>query len=443
MKRISVPLLAVVAVLGSSFVPGANEAAADAKSHRGQSRELRRYPADFENIPGTSKEDALKLALQSSSDPLTIVFSKGKYEFDQLFIFKRSNVRICGATGNPRDVTLSFTGTGVGRGAGAGFYIQQASKIEIRDMTVKSSFPGGSAVVMDALLNETLASFAESLTLDRCHLEADFPVITTALTRNLTVNKCKITVTATDAFGLVFGGDQGLFVSGTEFKTADGVDAFTGVFVVGVGAQSSEGVLVSTVILNRNRVKGSFARAFDLADVRDVRMRKNRIKLSGDPIRPATPRSGNLATGRVGILIRRDEAADLPRDIRVLNNRVRGAFYGVWLSFLSFNTCSGNDLRKCGSDVQDEFFLEFGGAVRVQLVSGVCRADIADNDMRDLRSPKSAFDGQSISDIPAVVVVPSELAGACFADGGDNGNRLSSGRALFVDPQAGKGVEQR
>ena len=65
----------------------------------------------------------------------------------------------------------------------------------------------------------------------------------------------------------------------------------------------------------------------------------------------------------------------------------------------------------------DEFFGEFGGALRLQLQSANCRIEVERNDMRSLRSPKSASDGSDIVDVPAVTVVPGSLAGACFADG--------------------------
>jgi len=419
--------LCVAVLLAGAVVPGVAVPDLAAKTKNDGNRAILRFPSD--DLPN---EQALAAALQNSSIPTTIIVEKGTYLLTgQLFVFNRSNVVVCGATGRAGDVTFESAGGGGGAGARAAIYVQQSSDITFRDLTIRGTAAGGQCVFMDAALSTTLASFAESVTLDGCTLEADNPVIATAAARSLTIKKCRIKIGATDGFGVLWGDGDALLITKTKFTTSAGVDAFAGVIVLGATAAASEGERAERIILTRNRFEGAFARAIDLADVLDARVRSNKILLSGDPIRDGTNLTSGLRTGRVGILIRRGAATALPADYEVRRNKIRGALHGIWLSFTGQGVISRNDLRRCGSPDVDEFFREFGGALRLQLQSAICRIEIDRNDMRNLRSPKSASDGSSIVDVPAVTVVPDTLSEACFADGNDR-NKLSNGRVLFL-----------
>jgi len=400
---------------------------AAAKSRRSSDRVVLRYPSD--DLPD---ENALVRALQNSSIPTTIIVKKNKDPYvlsGQLFVFNRSNVVVCGETGRAGDVVFESAGGTGGAGIRSAVFLQQSSEITFRDLTIRGTAAGGQCVFMDAALSTTLSSFCESITLDGCRLEADIPIFATAAARALTVNDCRIEIGATDGFGILWGDGDALLVSRTKITTAPGVDAFAGILVLGVTASASEGERAERIILTRNRLEGAFLRAIDLADVLDVRLRKNKILLSGGPIRDATALSNNLRTGRVGILIRRGDATRLPEDFEVRNNKVRGALHGIWLSFPGQGVVSRNDLRRCGSSEVDEFFGEYGGALRLQL-QGECRVDVERNDMRNLRSPKSVTVGVADVKLPAVTVVPATSSDDCFDD--DDGNRLSRGRVLFL-----------
>ncbi len=426
-RRATLLAVGAAALFAATLTPIAANPDAAAKTKSTNNRAVVRFPSA--DVPD---EAALSVVLQNSSIPTTIIVAKGTYKLTgQLFVFNRSNVVMCGATGRAGDVTFESPGGAGGAGIRSAVFLQQSSNITFRDMTIRGTAAGGQSIFMDAALSTTLASFCESVTLDGCKLEADNPVVATAAARALTVKNCRIKIGATDGFGILWGDGDALLVSKTKITTASGVDAFAGILVLGATAAASEGERAARIILTRNRIEGAFARAIDLADVLDARLRKNTILLSGDPIREGTTITGGQRWGRVGILVRRGAATALPSDYELRRNKVRGALHGIWLSFTGQGVVSRNDLRRCGSPSVDEFFGEFGGALRLQLQSAICRIEVERNDMRNLRSPKSASDGSDIVDVPAVTVVPGSLADACFADG-DGGNRVSNGRVLFL-----------
>ena len=409
-------MLAPQAVVPSGVMPDVL-----AKTKRTENRLVLRFPSDA--LPN---QNALALALQNSSIPTTIFVEKGTYVLTgQLFVFNRSDVIVCGATGRARDVTFESSGAGGGAGADSAVYIQQSSDITFKDLTIRATSSRGRAVHMDAALSTTLASFSESVTLDGCTLEGPVPVFATAAARALTVRGCRIEINATGGVGILWGDGDALLVTKTKIVTSPGVEAISGIFVTGALAAASEGERAERIILTNNRIEGAYARGLDLADILDARIRKNKIMLTGGAINSSTN------VGRVGILIRRGAATALPSDYEVRKNKIRGALHGIWLSFAGQGVVARNDLRRCGSDTTDAFFQEFGGALRLQLQSGICRIVVERNDMRNMKSPKSASDGTSIVDVPAVTVVPGTLSDACFADG-NGGNKVSNGRVLFL-----------
>ena len=398
-----------------------------AKTKNNQGRTVVRFPSD--ELPD---ENALIGALQRSTVPTTIIMEKGKYDFSQLFVFQRSNVIVCGATGRASDVVIEAAGAGLGNGRNAAVFIQQSSHITFRDLTIKAGDPTGQAIYMDAALVDTnLSSFCDNVTLEGCRLEGGTPIFGSAAVRALTVTNCRLNVTATDGVGLFWGDGDTLLVTKTKITADGGTEPLAAILVTGASAVLSEGERAAKIVLTRNRIEGQFGRGIDLADVVEVRVRKNRISITGDRIRPGTAATQQQAIGRTGIFIRRQDATALPDDYEVRKNRVRGVFYAVQLAFANEGVVANNDLRRNGINDVDPQLGEAGGAMKVQLVGAVCRTSIAKNDMRNLRSPKTVFDGSDIVDVPAVVVILPQLAGLCFSDG-DAGNRTSKGRLLFV-----------
>ncbi len=424
MTSTAVRLLGALA-LGLTLTLGAAvPAAARTRKPEGQ---VFRYPSEI-------SETQLRILLQNSDDPATVIIEKGDHTFSpQLFVFNRSNLTICGATGRAGNVRVFSDGGGSGAGATAAILVEQARNITFRDLTITATAAsGGQGLRLSAQLATDFSSFVDGVTVDGCRIEAEFPIVATAATRNLTVTDSTIECGRADGFGVAWGDGPGLLISRTRFTTAPGVEALSAVFVQGAGAQFSEGERTRTVILTRNKVTGDFLRGFDLADVVDARIRRNKFNFPG-----AASRSfGWIDTGRVGILLRRGESSSLPADYEITKNRVRGAFYGAWVLNGGQGVVQRNDFRRCGSPTRDAFFREFGGGLRLTLFSANCRIDILRNDMRKLKSPRIAQsdpdDGSSpLADVPAVVVIPQDLSGVCFV-GGDGGNRTSNGRGLYL-----------
>ncbi len=394
---------------------------------------FQRGPAATFVYPRDLTEQQLRLRLQSSSEPTTILFQPGTYVFSpQLYVYNRSNLALCGNSSNPGDVVIESAGNG-GSGTGAAaILLEQAEHVSFRSLTIRGTAPGGQALRLNATLSDEFSGFVDDVLVDRCRLEAPVPVIATAAARNLTLNASRIQVGASDSIGVLWGDGEGLQISGSRFTTAPGVSAFSAVFVQGASVAASLGERTAHVLLTGNRVRGDFVRGFDLADVLDARVTSNRISFTGDVIRPGSNATGGVDTGRVGVLLRRGDASGLPEDFELRRNRVRNALYGVWLFNAGGGVVDRNDFQRCGSPQPDDFFNEYGGGVRLTLQSANCRIRIERNDFRRLRSPDAVSDGQGgIADVPAVVVLPGEQSDACFADGGAT-NRLSRGRVLYV-----------
>lgn len=435
MRRATTLVLGALLVGVAALTP-ATAPSAEARGGNGGGQVFR-YPGDL-------SETQLRILLQSSEEPATVVFATDTYVFSpQLYIYNRSNITLCSATGRAGDVVIESDGGGAGAGANAAVLLEQARNVTLRDLTIRGTAVAGSqGVRLNAQLGTSFASFVDTVTIDGCVVEAARPIVATAAARRLTVVGSRIVQTATDSFGLQWGDGDTLLVTRTTFETASGVEAFAAVYVEGAAAAFSEGDRARRVILTRNRVRGAYARAFDLLDVVECRVRGNRVDLRGGAVRPGTPITGSQEWGRVGIVVRRADASALPDDVELLRNKVRGAYYGAWLVSVGAGVVARNDFRRNGSADPDELFApeqddgvpERGGGLRITLFGGVCRIDVTRNDLRDLRSPQSflAGDGdqQRLVEPPAIVVLPADLSGACFADG-DGGNKTSKGRELF------------
>ncbi len=407
----------VAACIAFALLAAAGGIPADAKSGR-RGGLILKFPSEID-------ETGFRLALQSSNQPTTIIVGKGRHLLSSsVFVFGRSAVTICGATGRARDCILES------EGAGPVFRIEQSEDIQFRDLTIRTEVPGGQAVRMNAVLDNNFSSFARSVYVRGCTLDADAPVFGTAGAEQLTIDRCKINVRLEDSFGVLWSDGAGLQISRTRFSTEGSTEAFAAVFVAGAGAFFASGERVPDVILTRNKVRGRFLRGFDLADVVGARVHRNSMKLSGESIRPVV--GSREETGRVGILVRNADATTLVEDTEVSRNRIRNAHYGVWLLAVGGGAVVRNDLRGCGSSRKDAFFNEYGGALRLTINSGLCKLDILRNDFRTLGSPTS--DGGA--DVPAIGVVPDTLAASCFDDTAeaDNAttNKLSGGRALYL-----------
>jgi hypothetical protein len=428
MRRIALRTGLAVLVTAAALVPQAMTPA-QARSKNGDGPTFR-YPSEL-------SETELRILLQSSQDAATVIFEKGDHVFSpQLFVFNRSNLTLCGETGRSGDVSIQSDGGGAGAGATAAILVEQSRSITFRDLTiVATAASAGQGMRLNAQLATDFSSFVDGIRIEGCEIDAEFPIVATASAENLTVSKSRIVCRRADGFGLVWGDGRGLLVTKTTFDTAPGVAALSGVFVQGAGAQFSEGERTRSVILTKNKIVGDFLRGFDIADVNDARIRKNKFAFPGQPSRPF----GGTVTGRVGVLVRRGESSSLPIDYEVTKNKVRNAYYGAWILNGGQGVLRKNDFRRCGAPDRDQFFREFGGGIRLTLFSANCQIEIVKNDLRNLRSPEFAQvdpddPGSEIGPVPAIVVVPSNLSDACFADG-DGGNKTSKGRELFLEPE--------
>jgi hypothetical protein len=350
-----------------------------------------------------------------------IVFEKGTHLFSTaLFVFKRNDLTICGATGDPKDVAIETT-------ARVGFQIEQARGTVFRGVTIRSNYvtppgqSGGIAILANAVPSATAEGFADDTTVERCAFESYVGVQASVRAQNLSVSDCKFTCTglspgsASGGVGVLWEDGPGLFVTRSSFKSGDGVSAIAAIFVRGAQTPNSAGDRARQVLITHNTVKGDFTAGIDLADVVDVVVRQNKVTF---------PDTGtNLARGRVGIVVRRAAATQVTEQYELTKNVVRKAHYGLWFLSVGDGSAIRNDLRGCGSPEFDgtdaPAFADNGGAVRANLLGGVCKTIFADNDFRDLRSPKDA---------PAVTLLPGD-ATCPIVDGSPN--RVDRGRPLF------------
>ena len=390
---------------------------------------------------GGPEEAALRQALQASDDPTTVVFKPGTYDFQdsRLFVFNRRNVVVCSSTGNPRDVTLRFAAASfpiaTGGSFGGGLWLRGVDQVEFRGLTVENTL--GAGLYLEAVRSDGSTSFVQNVSFRNCVFDAVQPVRATAAVRDVVFDRCRVNVTATNASGIEWGDGAGLQVTRCRFTTArtdtSAVDGFAAVSVFGVLAARASGARVPGIVLTRNRVNGRFLNGFALFDVVNPRIQRNVIRMKGnsDAIREAT--SGIGAAGRVGILVRVGAATAQPEGVDVRRNRVRGAHIGIYMQQVRSGEVDGNDLRGCGSKTPDPSNAligggdTFGGGLRVRLLSAAaCLIDIDKNNLRSLKSPRTAAG----ADVPAVIVEPTEANMPCAQRA--EKNRTSNGRPVFV-----------
>lgn len=361
---------------------------------------------------------ALNAAIQ---DPTvgTIVFEKGTNPFSApITVFRREGLTLRGATNRPEDTVLESTST-------VAVLLDECRDVDFRDLTIRSTSATGEAVRLQSVRTTTVEGFVRDVAVRDCRLEAWIPLRATVRARGLTVADSRLVVTQTQGVGLLWEDGSDLHVTRTRFATSafvDAVGAVAGLLVRGPFVAESEGDRARGIVLTRNRVEGNFRDGFNLADVKDVRIRGNRVTL------PDATYTTTVTEGRVGLAVRRATASNATEDFELRSNRVRGAHTAVWLSGTGDGVVASNDLRGSGDDdAVESRFSDTGCAVRIDLTGPVCRARVVGNDLRDLRSAAGA---------PAVVVTPDDPAEGCFPDG--HGNRVDRARELF-----GEGTPKR
>ena len=378
-----------------------------------------RYPSGDAPDPGTLQGVMLNPAVSA------IVFVKGTHVLSSaLLVFKRSDLTICGETGDPRDVVIESS-------ARVAFQVEQADRTVFRGITVRSTYVdqdesdgvlGGIGILVNAVPTATAEGFADDTTIERCDFESFVGVQASVRAQNLSVSDCGFTCNGIKpgspigGVGVLWEDGPGLFVTRSRFLTDDGVSAIAGLFVRGAQTPNSAGDRARQLLITNNTVKGDFTAGIDLADVVDVVVRQNKVTF---------PDTGTgLSRGRVGIVIRRAAATQVTEDYEVTKNVVRKAHYGIWFASVGDGRATKNDLRGCGSpDVDgtgDAAFKDHGGAVRANLLGGQCKTVLAGNDFRNLKSPIEE---------PAVVIFPP--GPTCPV--AQPANRVDRGRPLFSE----------
>ena len=382
--------------------------AAQAKARGLPAGSFATYPDDFGNA--LTAPDALRNFLASRPDVSTVVFQKGTHDLgaSPVFVFRRSGLTLCGATGRAEDVVLTTSSS-------VSLVLEQTGGIVLRDLTVRSTATRGNAVRLNSVFSTDVESFADDTRLEGCAFEAFIGIQAAVRARNLTVTGSRCTVTQPGGAGLLWEDGTGLFVTRTRFNTTSNT-ATAAIFVDGAQSPTSQGDRARHILLSRNTVTGDFATGFDLADVTDADLRDNRITFPGPQFATQTGLSG-----RVGIVIRRAAASALTENYFLTRNSVRKAHYGLWLLNAGRGGVLANRFGACGSPVADGRFGDTGGAMRLNLQSAVCNISIQRNDFRGLASPSSA---------PAVGVLPAGNEGVCF--GADDRNLVDRGRPLYL-----------
>lgn len=350
-------------------------------------------------------ETALANALATPT-VTTIVFNQGSNPFaNPIYVFRRRGLRLCGRTSNAADSQIASASS-------VAIVLDECSDIEISNLTITSSASNGECVRMFSAASTDVEGFATDVKVQNCRLTSAIPLRGLVRTKNLTVTDCRIEVTRTNGYGILWEDGEGLFVTRTKFLTSEGAIGIAAVAVRGAQVSTAEGQRASRILLTRNRVTGDFASGFDLADVLDVQVQRNVIDF------PSATYTGN--GGRVGAIIRRAAASALPTDFAVTRNRVKDAHTGIWVLNAGTGLVAANDLRNCGSPIADTRFLDAGAALRVNLQGPVCNIVIDRNDLRALRSPFSE---------PAAIVTPTGSEGICFPD--TVTNKVEPGRDLY------------
>ncbi|MCE9638487.1 MAG: hypothetical protein K8T90_22530 [Planctomycetes bacterium] len=364
-------------------------------------------PGAILRFPSGAVPDANALAA-ALSDPSvgTIIFEKGLNSFtSSVTIFRRTGVTLCGATSKSGDTIIETSGT-------VGVLLDESSDITIRGLTIRSTAAAGEAVRLQAVRSSSVEGFVRNVSVRNCHLEAFVPLRGTVRASGLDVADSTLEVTRAGGAGVLWEDGPNLLVTRTKFTCSASDFATAGVLVRGALVAESEGDRARSVILTRNTVQGDFATGFDLADVVDTRILRNRFTFS------TTTYTGD--GGRAAIAVRRQAASALTEDFEIRSNKVRGAHTGVYLLNTGAGKVIGNDLRGCGSPLADTRFSDTGCAIRLSLFGPNCDIRIDGNDLRGLQSAAGAA---------AAVVSPPGNAPLCFDDGVTN--RIDAGRNLY------------
>ncbi len=421
----------VLTALALPFAVAADSADARPTGAQAGAETLTISPQDI--APGTAGTGSrlTNLIFQNQSADV-IVLKKGRYELDSaLIIFGKRNVTICGATNRASDVILEVTPR---NSLPFGIVIDHSLNLTFKNLTIRTTSDGAEAVRVNTIASSA-ESFADDITFDRCTLQGFIGISATVRARNLTINRCNITVTHGDGAGgrgagVVWQDGEGLFIAKSRFGTANGIQAQAGVRVRGpAGSDLSDGRRARGVIVAGNTIRGDFEFGIDLNDVKGVRVRRNTVKFGS-----VTQTNDNgTDRGRVGIRVARAQASGLTEGVELQRNRVRGALYGVWLRNTGRVLVDRGNFGGCGSTSTDNSFGTNGAGILVTLLSPGC-ATVDDNntvvrtidirrcDFRGLRSPVSE---------PAITEETDTSLIQCFRFGNVN-NRTSRNRELFL-----------
>ena len=410
MRRAVVPLVLLLAA-----------AAAHAKTSGGGTGLVVRYPSgDAPDLP------ALRLAMANPAVS-TVIFEKGTHLLvdpatntaTTLFVFRHSNLTLCGATGRADDVVIQTA-------AATTLLVEQSNGTVLRDLTLRSTHALGTALRLNSVVSAEIESFTDDTAIDGCAFEGFVGVQAGVRMRNLTMGRSRCTVTQAGGAGLVWEDGSGLFLTRNRFTTAVAPDSgptpIAAVFVRGPFVAASEGERARHLLFSRNEVAGDFATGFDLADVTDVRLDRNRITFPAPQYTDVSP-DPDETRGRVGIVVRRAQASAQTEDFRLVRNTVHRAHYAAWLLNTGDGVVFANDFTQSGAATVDARFGDVGGALRMNMQNAQCGITIRRNDFRHLRSPAGPSN-------PAVVIVPAGNEGACFGD--DDRNRVDRGRLLYA-----------
>lgn len=373
-------------------------------------------PGAVLRYPSGTLPDANALAAAIATPSVgTIVFEKGVNTLSSgITIFRRTGLTLCGATSKSGDTVIETS-------AGVAVLLDECRGITLRGLTIRSTAAAGEAVRMRSVLSSSVEGFVRDVTVRNCRLEGFVPLRGTARASGLDVADSTLDVTRAGGAGILWEDGPYLLVTRTKFTVSAGDFATAGVLVRGALVAESEGDRARSIILTRNTVDGDFAVGFDLADVVDTRVLRNRFSF------PDATYTGDA--GRVAVVVRRQAASAVTEGFEIRSNRVRGAHTGIHLDDVRSSKETGkplgkviaNDLRRCGSALADTRFLDTGCALRLSLRTNICDAlEIDRNDMRDLASAPSAA---------AVIVSPTAAGPLCLPT--TTKNRIDAGRNLF------------
>lgn len=367
-----------------------------------------------------ANEAALAAAL-ANPDNHTVLFTRGTHIFSSpIFAFRRTGVRFCGETGDPSDVTIQSSVNAFGA-----FVVDEATRISFEDLSIENLSAFGACVELRSNVSAAADSFAGDVSVRNCRLSGAVGVFCRERAFDVEVVGCRIEVTRASGSGVRWEDGEGLYVARNRFTAADSVAATAAVLVRGALSPDSDGDRARRILLVSNRVEGNFEVAFNLSDVVDVRVQRNRIEFddAAQFIANGAGTADDERRGRRGIVIQRASASKAPDDLRVFRNRVRSAHTGVWLFNVDGGSVEANDLRTSGDAADDTFFGDGGCALRVSLLGDQCRVRVDGNDFRRLRS---------VAPRPAVSVTPAGFEGLCFENRTPPvSNRVDDGRVLY------------